>query len=214
MILRARTRLLAAALVLAAIGFAFAFVPPSGPRSLQHFEPSRTAQLEGRLWQAYYQRERVEMFRLLTILLREQYRYSWARAAQGAFYFARAAATFAERRDDYDRVLPDLTRAYELARQWTDARFEPSSVARAELAWWVARRTKGEQRVDQVGARIAEEYALIYGVPQARVARAGLLRAQAGALRDAAGERADWTAIGRLLDESYRSLHAAVQPVP
>jgi hypothetical protein len=176
------------------------FVPPRGPRTLTHFDPARTAQLEVRMWQAYYGKSRVELFRLLTVQLREQYQYSWAGAAHAALYFARAASRFAEMRADYDRVLPDLTRAYAMARDWTDASFDPALVARAELAWWVARRTPGEQRAEQVGRRIAEEYALIYGVDVETLVAAGVLRARAGAVRDAAGARADWGAIGVMLD--------------
>jgi hypothetical protein len=207
-----RRRLIAGFVLALALAAAVLFVPPSGPRVLTHFNPARTAQLETEMWQAYYSGSRVELFRLLTIQLREQYQYSWARAAQSAFYFARAASRFAGMRDDYDRVLPDLTRAYGIARDWTDAGFVPDRVARAELAWWVARRTKGEQSAEQVGRRIADEYALIYGISADAVQEAGFLRARAGALRDAEGARADWIAIRALLDDSYRRLHRAVQP--
>jgi len=211
---RLRQRIVVAAVVLLAATSLIVFVPPAGPRVLTQFDPGRTAQLEVRMWQAYYEKDRVDLFRLLIVQLREQYRYSWARAAQAAFYFARAAARFGEMRGDYDRVLPDLTRAYDDARRWTGATFDPERVARAELAWWVARRTPGASRPEQVGRRIAEEYAAIYGVDVERVAEAGQLRAEAGAMRDAAGAAANWPAIGVLLDRSYRSLHRAVQPTP
>jgi hypothetical protein len=208
---RVRRRALAGVAFALVVAAGIAFVPPSGPRSLARFDPARTAQLEVRMWQAYYRKERLDLFRLVTLQLREQYHFSWAKAVQTAFYFARAAADFAEMRGDYDRVLPDITRGYEIARDWTSADFDPARVARAELAWWVARRTKGESSAEHVGWRIAEEYALIYGVDVGSVAHAGQLRAQAGAIRDAAGARADWPTIGRMLDESYRSLHAAVR---
>jgi len=57
---------------------------------------------------------------------------------------------------------------------------------------------------------IADEYALLYEVPPERVAEAGALRAEAAALRDRGGTEADWQAVSRLLLESYRRLHAAV----
>ncbi len=192
--------------------YAVGFHTPKGPRSLRHFEPDRLADLELEMWQAYYRKERLRLFRLLVITLREQYRYSWARAGQAAFHLARAAATFGDARGDYESVLPDLERAYAIARDWSSAGFDPSQVARAELEWWVARRDPARNSPASVGALIAHEYALLYGVPQERVAEAGRLRAEAGALRDAGGAQADWPEVARLLRESYRRLYAAIGP--
>jgi hypothetical protein len=45
---------------------------------------------------------------------------------------------------------------------------------------------------EHVGALIADENALLYGVPRERVLAASVLRARAGRLRDEGGERADW----------------------
>jgi hypothetical protein len=56
----------------------------------------------------------------------EQYRYSWAKAATAAFYLARAAQRFSNLRSGYEVVLPDLERAYAIARDWTSASFESS----------------------------------------------------------------------------------------
>lgn len=83
-------------------------------------------------------------------------------------------------------------------------------MARAELAWWIARRVPGESSPENVGRLIATMYALFYEVPAERVLEAGLLRAQAGHIRDEGGARADWAAVSRLLHASYWSLHEAV----
>jgi hypothetical protein len=139
-------------------------------------------------------------------LLREQYHYSWATATREGFYLARAAATFGDATSNYERVLPDLEWAYTIAQRWLDAGFDPRQVARAELAWWVARRTPGQNAPDQVGRLIAEEYALLYEAPVADMMAAAELRAEAGAMRDAGATQPDWPAIGRLLNESYRQL--------
>ena len=109
-------------------------------------------------------------------------------------------------------MLPDLEAAYTTARQWERASFDPSAVARAELAWWVARRIPGQNSPSQVGGLIADEYALMYEVPKPAVEKAALLRAQAGALRDAEAARPDWSTIERLLQESYSDLHRALAP--
>jgi hypothetical protein len=184
---------------------------PDGPRSLRAFEPDRTAELELDMWQAYYSGRNVRLFADLVTLNHDQYRYTWARASQVGFHLARAASTFAKIRSDYEQVLPDLEKAYAIARDWTQATFDPKAVARAELAWWVARRVPGQDSPEQVGGLIADLNALLYGVPRDRVLNASILRARAGKLRDEGGDRANWAEVGRLLQESYRALHAAVQ---
>ena len=184
---------------------------PAGPRSLAAFEPDRQADLEVEMWRAYYGKERVRLFRTLVISLREQNRYSWVKATEAGFHLARAASQFAEMRSDYERVLPGLERAYEIARDWTGGRFDPHAVARAELAWWVARRVPGQNSPEHIGGLIADENALLFEVPRDRVLEASLLRAQAASLRDAGGADADWIRISELLRQSYRALRKGVE---
>ena len=204
------TRILVVSLVLASFGLAYVLTPPRGPRSLRDFDPDRLALLETRMWQAYYAKERGRLFGLLVTLLHEQYHYSWATAAVEGFHLARAAATFAELKGNYDVVLPDLEASYAKVRAWTGSTFDARAVARAELAWWEARRIPGRNSPEQVGQLIAEEYALLYETSPSAMAAAGFLRAQAGALRDAHAEKPDWPAIARLLRESYRELRLAL----
>jgi hypothetical protein len=201
--------LLAGAIVAAFLA-AFGLTPPRGPRSLRQFDPSTLAELEIRVWQAYYGKERIRLFGVLVTLVRNQYHYSWATAATEGFHLARAAAIFGDLKADYDSVLPDLEAAYAKAGMWTGASFDPHAVARAELAWWVARRLPGRNSPEQVGRLIADEYALLYETTRENVAEAALLRAQAAALRDAQAEGPDWDRIERLLLQSYRELQAAL----
>ncbi len=117
-------------------------------------------------------------------------------------------------------VLPDLEAAYARAKSWTGASFDAKAVARAELAWWVARRVPGRNSPEQIGSLIADEYALLYETSPAAVQAAALLRAQAGAIRDAQASQPDWDRIARLLRASYRELAAALattnvwRPIP
>jgi len=200
---------IAFAIVFAFVG-AYALTPPKGPRTMRQFRPARLANLEVGMWQAYYAKERVRLFRLLVTLLREQYHYSWATASIEAFHLARAAATFGDLKSNYDVVLPDLEAAYAKARSWTDAAFDPRAVARAELAWWVARRVPGQNSPEQVGSLIADEYALLYETTPENVGAAAQLRARAAAIRDAHADHPDWDEITRLLRASYDELLAAL----
>jgi hypothetical protein len=201
---------LAIGIAVALAFYTFVLYSPPGPRSGREFEPARLADREVKMWQAYYAREKVRLFALLLTTLREQYRYTWAKTSLSAFYLARAATTFANARADYDRVLPDLERAYSMAKDWTGARFNPAAVAQAELAWWVARRTPGKNSAESVGTRIAVEYALLYEVPFPKVLEPAMLRAKAAAIRDQGGKQANWPMISQLLNDSYTRLHTAV----
>ena len=205
-----RTIRLAVGAGLVAFVLAYTLVPPSGPRSMRQFDPARLADLELRMWKAYYAKERARLFGLLVTMLHEQYRYSWATATREAFHLARAAATFGDLKGEYEQVLPDLEAGYTTAKSWLDAGFDPKAVARAELAWWVARRLPGQNSPEQVGRLIAEEYALLYETSVERMAHAALLRATAAKLRDEQATQPDWDRIGRLLEQSYRELHAAL----
>ncbi len=189
-------------------------LPPMGSRDVRAFDADRTAALEVDMWKAYYDKRNVALFTDLVLLSREIYRYSWARAAQMGFYLARAAARFGNMRSDYDRVLPDLEKAYRLSRDWTGAAYDPASVARAELAWWAARRVPGQDSAEHVGSLIADLNGQLYGVPPGQVLEASVLRARAGKLRDIGGVDADWVEVDRLLHLSYRSLRAAVNVLP
>ena len=206
---RRRVALLVLAALLA-VGGVVLLVPPSGTRSLRVFDPDRLADLETDMWRAYYKKEKLRLFSLLVSMLREQYRLPYGKAIGVAFHWARAAATFGDATSDYDRVLPDLQAGYATLRDFLDAEWDNAEVARAELAWWVARRVPAERSPENVGRLIAELYARIYHSPAARVATAGLLRAEAGQLRDQGGAAADWDAVARLLHDSYRSLHDAL----
>jgi hypothetical protein len=212
-----RGRWVAWVVALAAVYWAVAVRAPSGPRALAAFDPDRLAELELGMWQAYYTKEKVRLFRLLVAMLREQYHYSWQTAVRAAFHLARAASTFGDATGDYDRVLPDLEAGYTIARDWTGASFDPRAVARAELAWWTARRDPasgtGERKNRVVSERMAELYALLYDVPPARVSDAARLRVDAADLRDRGAEgTVDWKAVSWMLHESYRSLHRALAP--
>jgi len=154
MALRRRVWLLAlAAAVLLAI--AWLIIPPSGPRSLRVFDPDRTAALEVDMWQSYYAKRNVRLFGDLVMMLHDENRYSWATATHAAFHLARAAARFGNLQSAYEQVLPDLEAAYAIEKDWMRATFDPPAVARAELAWWIARRVPGENAAEQVGALIA-----------------------------------------------------------
>jgi hypothetical protein len=107
-------------------------------------------------------------------------------------------------------VLPDLEAAFGELRRVTKRPFDPKQAARAELAWWVARRTPGQDSAQQVGQGIGQVYAILYGQDRPGFEEAGVLRAEAGRLRDQGGAACDWQQVETLLQQSYRVLTKAI----
>jgi hypothetical protein len=181
------------------------------------FDPDRLAQLELLMWQAYYRRQRLRLFRLLVRANREQAGASFLRSVIAAFFLVRAAAGFGRATGGYERYEPDIARAYRLLGVGAE---HADEVARQELRWWVVRREIGLAAGPAAGAAITALYATLYRVPETSVAWAGSLRGEAAEVRDrGATEDLDgptgagltyWPEVARLLRESYRSLHSAV----
>src|SRR5918992_4362208 len=145
------------------------------------FDPDRLAQLETRIWKAYYRRQPARLFGRVVRLNREQAGVSWPRALVAAFYFARAAVGFGRATGDYDRFARDIARGYRTLGLPSEAVDE---VARRELRWWVVRREIGPASGQAAGQAITAVYAAVYGLPEESVAEAGRLRGEAAELRD------------------------------
>lgn len=190
----------AAVIVLALLCFRIIFGRPS-------FDADEVARAETRLWQAYYSGDKTQLGLQLIALLRKQHGLSLFEAKEIGELLAGSAMNFRSANGDYESVvLPDLSKAYGLIKQATGASFDPDKVARAELAWWVARRTQGQNSAEEVGKRIAELYALLYGSDSPAFEKAGLFRAQAAEVRDSGRQDADWAHVEDILRKSYREL--------
>lgn len=183
------------------------------------FDPEALARLETRMWKAYYRGQRARLYGWLVLALREQAHVSYPRALRASGYLTRAAAGFARATDDYDRFAPDIAQAYRTLGLPGDV--DAEEVGRRELRWWVVRREIGPAAGNAAGDAITRLYAAIYEVDEATVAEAGRLRGAAAEARDrgaaadpdgATGSgRAYWPLVATLLDQSYRSLAAALR---
>ena len=183
------------------------------------FEPDRLADLETRMWKAYYRQQPARLFGLLVLALREQARVSWLVALRASLILTRAAAGFARAGGDYERFGPGIGAAYRLLG--LPPSVDADEVGRRELHWWVVRREIGVTAGAAAGAAITDLYAALYELPSERVAAAGRLRGLAAEVRDRGaaddpdGPRGEgtayWADVARLLRESYRQLHADLQ---
>jgi hypothetical protein len=177
------------------------------------FDPAVIAGAETRMWAAYYANDRETLGLELITLMREQFGLSYKNAVELTMVLGKATMTFHGRQGNYEQtVLPGLVEFYTQTKELGGGAWDPQEAAEAELAWWVARRTPGEDSAAQVGAKIAHLYTVLYGETNADIERAGLLRAEAAVLRDEGQQNADWATIETMLVASYTALLAGVSP--
>jgi hypothetical protein len=200
---RKRLIWLVAGVILAALA---AYVAIPRRADLTRFDPAAMAALETAMWRHYYEKRYLPLaFDLYETARREQ-GYSPLDSVRIAVAAARAAKVFqpSTSRTEAEAAMPYLTDYFGLLA-------DAAEVARTELAWWQARREAVPP--EQYGPIIARVTTLLYGVDNADVRRAGLIRAQAMDYRDAhaAGiTEADWAAIERELALAYGLLKKAV----
>jgi hypothetical protein len=179
--------------------------------SWQSFDARKIAVSETRMWQAYYAKNPKALHSELVKILQEQFGILLPNAMRIAKHLVAAAVNFQQAHGSYDAVaLPDLKKAYELLQEAVGGSFDPHEAALAELAWWVARRTRGKDSPAEVGQLIGRLYAILYGQDSPAFLEAGILRAQAADLRDKGGKETDWQEIERLLYLSYSKLEAGL----
>jgi hypothetical protein len=187
--------------------------------SLRDFDPDEVARLDMAMWRSYYSRQRVRLFAQACELLRTQYRLPFWRSNAVAYRAAKAAFVFKDghSRADYERALPDLLSFYKSIRSVSDTDFDPERAARLELEWWIVHRERKAHAPGDLDRALADLEAELYRVPADRLAEHARLRAEAMDIRDTKAEQGgvteeDWARIDELLHQSWRSLHAAVNP--
>jgi len=188
-------------------------LPAGADDPYREFDPSAIAKTETSLWRCYYNGSHFSMGMQLVTMLQGQFGLSQETAMLAGAELAQGTVIFYGTNDNYYKtVLPHLERAYTTVKKELKADWDPKEAARAELDWWVARRTPGKNSPENVGKEIAKLYAILYGETNEDIEKAGLLRAKAAALRDEGGKKADWKEVGKLLMESYATLLKGVTP--
>ncbi|MDZ4742771.1 MAG: hypothetical protein SGI98_05045 [Verrucomicrobiota bacterium] len=181
----------------------------------QDINPEQIALIEVRMWKAYYKKDYPALYNELLLAIQTQFRIPPDEALNIATDLAKAAYIFSTTQGSYEQsVLPDLSRAYDKIRIATKSDFAPESVAKAELAWWKARRVAGENSPENVGHLIEALYFELYGKKNNQIAEAALLRSQAAAIRDQThitGTPPDWDKIEQKLRQSYTLLKEGIQ---
>jgi hypothetical protein len=166
---------------------------------LTAFDPTSMGTSEAAMWRDYYDKRYLDLFAHLYGLARNEFGFSPLDSARIALAAARAARAFqptTSRAEAQSAALPLLIDYYRLLSPAAPVPFDGVAAARGELDWWQARREAVSP--ERYGLTIAEVTTLLYGVDGDDIRRAGILRAQAMARRDAGGAAltdADWSQI-------------------
>ena len=113
---------------------------PSGPRS---FDPFRIADLEYRMWVAYYLRRWSLVLAASVKLLLLGFGADWVQALRGARLMMRAVRLWAPVPDnDPDGAQACMRELYALIRLRFGEPADPAQAARLEIDWWRAHRKR------------------------------------------------------------------------
>jgi hypothetical protein len=180
---------------------------------LTRFDPAAMAALETAMWRHYYEQRYLPLVLDLYETARREQGYSPLDSMRIAMAAARAAKAFqpSTSRTEAEAAMPYLIDYFGLLARAAPVAVDAVDAARTELAWWQARREAVPP--EQYGPIIARVTTLLYGVDNADVRRAGLIRAQAMDYRDAHAAsitEADWAAIERQLALAYGLIKKAV----
>ena len=185
--------------------------------SLRDFDPRGVARLDTAMWRSYYAKQRMLLFFQLTELLGREYRLPWLRSQWVGYQAAKAAFVFKEgpTRSDYEMALPYLLTFYGAISAVSDDPFDMNRAAELELEWWIVHREREQHSPEDLPRLLAQTSAAIYRMPYEPLLEHGKLRAAAMQIRDSQATAGgvtekDWSEIGNLLDQSWRSLWKAV----
>jgi hypothetical protein len=160
---------------------------PGGPRS---FDPFRIAELEYRMWVAYYLRRWTHVLAAMVGLLRLGFGANWVGVLRGARLMLRAARLWAPYPDnDPDGARACLRELYALVRLRFGEPADPALAASLEIDWWRAHRKRQHapdpgETGDELVESVTRLYCYLFGESAAAVRPAAVYRVQAMDLSD------------------------------
>lgn len=178
--------------------------------SLKDFDPERIAQTETQMWQAYYAHDFFRLFRLTLAIFREQFGARGVALLRLAFFATKAAMVFRKTGDE-TRTKSYLKKYYAVLAACSAESFDVQVAANSEYDWWLIHRSPKRGSLERA---LAENMAVLYSVPVAKLSQYGVYKAQAMELRRNATHRdkvePDWSRIQTTLSKAYAVLHDAV----
>ncbi|MGC1177008.1 MAG: hypothetical protein WA843_02960 [Candidatus Saccharimonadales bacterium] len=182
---------------------------------LRQFDYEKVATHDTNMWRAYYNQNYIKLFGELVLLTKEQMGLPWLSTLRAGYYSARAAADFqiTKGREDYARILRNVTKFYCLVSDNCSEPFDFDRAAELEVEWWDIHRypNKYERTLEQ---SLADNMAVLYQTDASNLEEYAHYRAAAMLLpkrydkQEALVER---QTIYGLLVRSWQSLHHNVQ---
>jgi hypothetical protein len=190
---------------------------------LRSFDPVRIADLEYRMWVAYYLRRWTHLLGAMVRLLRLGFGTDWVRVLRGARLMLRATQLWAPYPDnDPDGARAYLREVYALVRLRFGEPADPAMAASLEIDWWRAHRKRQyaldpAKTDDELVEAVTRLYCYLFGETEAAVRPTAVYRVQAMDLSDQwvrAGCRPDSPLLPlerAALIRAYTALLAAIQ---
>jgi hypothetical protein len=208
-----RSRRLIAGSIIAVVAATVAYSVIPRRADLTRFDSAEMARRETSMWRHYYENRYFPLFFELYETSRREQGFSPLESMRLAVAAVRAAKVFqpSASRAEAEAALPYLIGYFRILSRAAPVAVDVEDAARTELAWWQARREAVPP--EQYGAMIARVSTLLYGIDNADIHRAGVIRARAMEYRDAHAANmteADWSAIDRELQLAYGLLKKAV----
>lgn len=157
---------------------------------LRSFNPVRIADLEYRMWVAYYLRRWTRVLAAMVSLLRLGFGTDWLVVLQGARLMLRAAQLWAPYPDnDPDGARAHMRELYALVRLRFGEPADPALAASLEIDWWRAHRERqyapdSAETGDELVEAVTRLYCCLFGETEAAVRPTAMYRVQAMDLSD------------------------------
>jgi hypothetical protein len=169
---------------------AFGWVSKGSPNELRSFDPFHIADLEHRMWMAYYRRRWTNLLVASVRLLRLGFGTDLARILQAAWLMLRAVRSWAPFPDnDPDGAQARMREFYGLVRLRFGQPADPARAADLEIDWWRAHRRRQyaphpAETGDELAESVTRLYCYLFGETEAVVRPAAVHRVRAMDLSD------------------------------
>jgi len=183
---------------------------------LTQFDYKKVANLDARIWRAYYHHQFLRFAVLTYRLLRSQLRLNPIKTLLLAYYFSVASAEYRLNKNHMQsaKTLLNLVKFYKLISDNALEPFNYKEAAKRELDWWNIQRYERKDR-GKLAAGLAKTFASVYHVPDKALLSYGKFRTEALDVKDEYLHRQkiepNWNEIEELLMQSWQNLHNAIQ---
>ncbi|MFA5841201.1 MAG: hypothetical protein WC847_02970 [Candidatus Paceibacterota bacterium] len=184
-------------------------------KNLKKFNPDKIAEIDSKMWQAYYNHNFFKLFILLLRLNHEFFELGYLHTLQASYYSAYAAINFRLNRgkEDSKKIIKKLEKFFKIISNNNIDKFDYKKAAELEFGWWMIDRYPKLYQISREEG-LARAMAAIYGMDYLKLTEYANYRAQAMVLQDEAEvtlQEANWDKIRSLLKQSYNSLYKNVQ---